>query len=335
VIERKSLTLQVKRADDSGFLVYAGAFGNVDAQGDVIEPGAFANLESYVVDGVVLLGHDSKGLPLGYPETATQDAYGLLVGGKWHSTARAQEARTVFLERQQAGKSVMCSIGYDVIECHYVDAAGNPVDTANAFQRDGSGDFKRRQDVIRVITKLNVYEFSFVNIPANPEARAVAVKTLTELEKEAADIVLDAKAGRKTMATKRLKEVETFGKRIKRIATAMAEAEELLGLAEVEEAADEAEETSEDEAIEEARRKRRKRRKQEALDEAMDDEAEDKFDGPDDEADYDDEDKDEDEEDEEKDGDDEAEKARRKLLHKLRIRQLKGRSLDLAAIDDD
>lgn len=321
MIEHKSLSLQVKRADDSGFLVYAAAFGNVDHQGDRIEPGAFANLDAYVADGVVLLGHDANRLPVGYPESATQDDYGLLVKGKWHSTPTAQEARTIAAERMLAGKSVAASIGYEVLEYSHAEEDGRS---------------------IRVITKLNVYEFSFVNIPANQEARAVAVKTLNELERETATLLLDAKAGRKAEAKGRLKEVEGFGKRIKRIATAMAEAEELLGLSEPEESSsDEPEDTSNAEALEEARRKRAKRRKaeeesEEKEDDDDDDDDEEKFDGPDETSEYDDDDDKESEDDEEKESDDDDEpKGRLALLHKLRIRQLKGRSLAVALDDDD
>lgn len=286
MIERKSLALQVKQVDDSGFAVYAAVFGNVDHQGDLIEPGAFANLDGYLADGVVLLGHDMNALPVGYPVSAMQDETGLLVGGKWHSTSKAQEARTIARERMEAGKSVGASIGYEVLEWR-------------------SATVEDRQ--VRVISKLNVYEFSFVNIPANPEARAVAVKNLSDLEQETATLLLDAKAGRKSEASKRLDGVKGFGERIKRIAAAMAEAEKLLGLDSA--MADEEEKPAD-----------------EALEEAMydDDEKGAKFDGPEGE---------EEEEDDEEKAKAESAKSRLNLLHKLRLRSLQGRSLDLAAID--
>jgi HK97 family phage prohead protease len=157
-LPRKSCAVQLKTLDEStgSFELYALAFGNVDRQGDVIEPGAVTNIDELVRDGWIALNHDQMALPIAVIDSATQDAKGLLVTGRWHSTPYAQAVRTTVLERLKAGKRVLCSIGYAVEEERYETADGQTV---------------------RHIDKISVYECSIVNLPANPQAEVVAAKS--------------------------------------------------------------------------------------------------------------------------------------------------------------
>ena len=159
-LPRKTFECEFKSDDDAAgtFELYAACFGNVDRQGDIIEPGAFDNLAEFVRDGWIALNHRSSDLPVGLPEAATQDARGLLVAGRFHSTPDGQACRTVVRERKAAGKAVKCSIGYAVNDEAYE-------------KRDGR--------TIRRIKKLSVYEVSFVNLPANPVAEVTSVKGAT------------------------------------------------------------------------------------------------------------------------------------------------------------
>lgn len=156
---RKAIDCEFKVADeaaDGSFELYAAVFNNVDRGGDVIQPGAFANLAEFVADGVGLVGHDMKGLPVAWIESAVQDARGLRIKGRFHSDPESQRVRTIVLERMAAGKSVKCSIGYQVI--------------------DGASEQANGRAIYR-LKKINVYEFSFVNIPMNPLAGVVAAKS--------------------------------------------------------------------------------------------------------------------------------------------------------------
>jgi hypothetical protein len=79
-IEHKALNCEFKAAgDDGSFELYALAFNNVDRQGDLIVPGAVSNTAELVSDGWGALNHMNSALPVAYPESATQDAKGLLV----------------------------------------------------------------------------------------------------------------------------------------------------------------------------------------------------------------------------------------------------------------
>lgn len=157
-LRHKTLDFRFK-ADDDGtgsFELYAAVFGNVDRHADIIDAGAFANLDEFAADGVGLVNHDSGRLPVAWVDSAVQDSVGLKITGRFHSTPEAQAVRTVVRERMAAGKAVKCSIGYRV-----VDSALEKVD-GRTVQR---------------LKRLNVYEFSFVNVPANPSAGVASVKS--------------------------------------------------------------------------------------------------------------------------------------------------------------
>lgn len=158
-LSHKTMSFEVKSLDDTGhFSLYAAAFGNRDRQGEIITPGAFKNLDEFVKDGWGAVNHTNFGGDLGVAmiDSATQDAKGLLISGVFHSTDDAQRIRTKVRERMERGKSVKCSIGYQVTDGDHETKDGQPV---------------------YVIKSLNVYEFSFVNMPANPEASVMSAKS--------------------------------------------------------------------------------------------------------------------------------------------------------------
>lgn len=150
--------------DDGTFDVYAAVFGNVDRANEIIVPGAFANIPDFVKDGVVLFEHRQDLPPIGFVESAEQDGKGLRVKGRFHKTADVAELRQKFRERVEAGKSVKCSVGYRVLDWDLIQVDGRKVTR---------------------LKRLLVFEFSFVNVPCNPEAEAVSVKGLADPPTEA------------------------------------------------------------------------------------------------------------------------------------------------------
>lgn len=93
----------------------ASVMGVMDRGGDVIGLGAFTPvLPAFLKDGVVTLGHDWGGTPIGYPETAEEKGRNLETEWEYHSTDKAQEARTVAVERLAKGKSVGLSVGFSI-----------------------------------------------------------------------------------------------------------------------------------------------------------------------------------------------------------------------------
>lgn len=157
-IERKLLAFDAKSLDDgTGVLEgYGSVKGNVDAYGDEIADGAYIELDGLVKAGFGAVGHDWYDLPVATIEEAREDAKGLFVKMRFHSTDEAQKARTIVKERLERGKSVGLSIGYFTVE--------SAIET-----RDG--------DEVRVLKKIRVIEVSIVTVPANAEALATGVKS--------------------------------------------------------------------------------------------------------------------------------------------------------------
>jgi HK97 family phage prohead protease len=156
MLPHKTLECEFKAIGEDGtFTLYAACFGNLDRQGDIIEAGAFDNLDEFTRDGWIALNHDQQSLPIGYPTAAVQDDKGLRIEGQFHSTPEAQAVRTVARERLRAGKAVKTSIGY--------------VTRDESFEKS-NGRMARR------IKRLSVYEASFVNLPANSQAEVVDAK---------------------------------------------------------------------------------------------------------------------------------------------------------------
>jgi uncharacterized protein len=164
-LERKSFDVEIKAVNDDGsFTAYFAAFGNIDRVDDIIEPGAFRNLDTFTKDGWVGISHDMESLPIAYVVSATQDGYGLKIEGRFHSTPEAQSCRSVVKERLAAGKSVKGSIGY------LVPPGGSVQDYQGGKP-------------VRRIKQLDVFECSFVNLPANPAAEAISAKGATVQDK--------------------------------------------------------------------------------------------------------------------------------------------------------
>lgn len=176
-MERKSLDLELELKGDDGsgeFKAYFAAFGNRDHVGDVIQPGAFKNLDNFLKAGWIDVNHEMKGLPIGYPTSAVQDEKGLLVEGHFHSTPEGQAARTVIRERMKARKSVKGSIGYRATE-----------------HERGTLDGK----TVRSLKGIDLFACSLVNLPANDAAEFVSGKSLISLD-EVKQMIDECKAGR-------------------------------------------------------------------------------------------------------------------------------------------
>lgn len=155
MMERKAFSLAEFKVDaDSGeFSGYGSVFGNVDAGGDTVVPGAFTKaIPAFLKDGFISWSHDWS-MPVAMPKAAHEDQRGLFVAGQFHSTPDGQQARTIAAERAAAGLSMGLSIGYGV-EAEEWGPAGR---------------------LLKVINPL--YEIGLVMVPMNREAGVVAVKS--------------------------------------------------------------------------------------------------------------------------------------------------------------
>lgn len=156
-LEYKQFDCTLKLSDAGEFEGYAAVFGNIDRVGDRIEQGAFTNLEYLLEKGALLWQHDAREV-VGLLTRVQQDDYGLKVAGRFHTTPRAQEVRTIIKERTEAGKPTPMSIGYMPVQWEWETASNG--------------------QVVRVLKRVEVYEVSFVAVPANPLAQGEAKKVV-------------------------------------------------------------------------------------------------------------------------------------------------------------
>lgn len=152
-MKTKDFSLEVKDLSEDGtFEGYGSIFGNVDAYGEKVVPGAFVeSLARHKREGtaVLMLWQHDPHQPIGVWEDLAEDAKGLW--GKGRLLTEVQRAKEVYvLMKNRAVRGL--SIGYREEE---------------ADQENG----------VRLLKKLDLWEISPVSFPANRRARIEAVKS--------------------------------------------------------------------------------------------------------------------------------------------------------------
>jgi HK97 family phage prohead protease len=156
-MDTKDMEIKAKGGEEGAgtFKGYASTFGNWDDVFPVPErpvKGAFQKYLGKFIDTGFIAGHHKwQDNPVAMVKAAEEDDYGLKLTADFHSTQAAQDIRTIMAERLDAGKSVGLSIGYIVHADEYVEEG-------------------------RLLKEIELFETSFVNVPANPKANATVVK---------------------------------------------------------------------------------------------------------------------------------------------------------------
>jgi hypothetical protein len=130
---------------------YAAVFGNRDAYGDIIMPGAFERTLREKPDVKVLWQHDTH-TPIGKQESGYEDDFGLAVVGVLSNTDRVKGEVVPLLQDEVI---TGLSIGYDVVEEEHNAELGA------WFLKD-----------------IDLWEWSLVTFPANELATVSEVKSL-------------------------------------------------------------------------------------------------------------------------------------------------------------
>ncbi len=137
---------------NGSFEGYGSIYGNYDRVDEAVEAGAFKNIDDFVKNGFIASGHAWDNLPIATITEAVSDSIGLKIKAEYHSTQAAQDARKVMSERLARGKFVGLSIGYSVLDSEATDKG-------------------------RVLKALELFEISFVTVPANPLAGVTSAKS--------------------------------------------------------------------------------------------------------------------------------------------------------------
>ena len=165
--------VEVKFADTDAeqmmFEGYGAVFGNVDAHGDVIAPGAFAQYLSDAQAGrqswpLMLSQHGAMGFtaddmtPIGIWDELSEDGHGLRVKGRLADTPRGREMYTLMKMGPRA---------IDGLSICYIAKEAVPR--------------SKPEEPRRTIKRIDLVEVSIVSRPANGKARVSSVKSIEDL----------------------------------------------------------------------------------------------------------------------------------------------------------
>lgn len=176
-LERKVVPFEMKAVSDDGgwFEGYAAVFNNIDGWGDIIAPGAFKDtLPQFLKEGFVGGLNHAWSDPIGKPLDAEEDGKGLFVKGSIEETAHGKDCRVLIKQ----GVVKKMSIGFvakgrelleteDDVERYWAQNGYTPTDDDRAKAKYGA----------RLLTKVNLYEFSPVTLPANRLADITGAKS--------------------------------------------------------------------------------------------------------------------------------------------------------------
>lgn len=164
-MERMSLGLGELKFTQEGDAMtisgYGAVFGNIDAYGDVIAPGAFSkSLALHHAEKTMpqmLLEHGTSPLPIGVWKSMAEDGHGLKVEGEFLTTVLGIDS----WKAAKAGAIAGLSIGYRATD--FVMRA-------------------RPEDPRRTLKGVDLIEVSLVGRPANPKARVGSVKSADDIK---------------------------------------------------------------------------------------------------------------------------------------------------------
>jgi HK97 family phage prohead protease len=201
--ERKTLTFNLEDFDEEQgiFSGYAAVFGNVDSGGDIIEPGAFTKTIAEGWERVKILAlHNDCWLPIGKPLELREDSHGLYIKGKISDTSMGIDVKTLLRDRVLNEMS----IGYDPVTFDY-----------------------DKEDGIRHLREVKLWEVSLVTWAMNPEALVTGYKSVEEaavdtlLSAELADEIVRSFKEERKISTVRLQSLKDALETMETAATAL------------------------------------------------------------------------------------------------------------------
>jgi HK97 family phage prohead protease len=178
-LEHKSLPFAIKASSSGGaasFSGYGASYNNIDAVGDIIVPGAFAeDLPAFLADGFIGgLGHNWD-QPVARVKSAREDARGLLIeSGPIVDTTHGVDVAKLL----RAGIVRKLSIGYRAINPRLVSDPSEVEaywKSVNYFPT--ATDRQRARDGVRLLTRVELLEVSPVAVAANARADITGVKS--------------------------------------------------------------------------------------------------------------------------------------------------------------
>jgi HK97 family phage prohead protease len=175
-LHQKAVSAAIVETDSGGFRGYASRFLNIDRQGDIVLPGAFAKaLPEFIADGgLVLADHDNRtGSVIGTLIDAREDQNGLLVDVQFSATKAGQEVRRLMTEKALR----KMSISFYAKPAKLTEKQVHGVWSNFGYKPDERQKMLAKSGAKMIGAVSEIVEVSVVPIPANPEADILAVKS--------------------------------------------------------------------------------------------------------------------------------------------------------------
>jgi len=159
--EIKSFPFKIDQVGESGeFTGYASTFGEVDLGGDVVEKGSFKKTLRETKGRIPILDHHDPTRQIGWNLEAREDDRGLLVRGLLDLNVRvARERHSLMKMAVQVGGRTGLSIGFRAIK----------------------EEPDKKNPMIRRLREIQLFEYSVVTFPMNPEAGVTTIKARQDL----------------------------------------------------------------------------------------------------------------------------------------------------------
>ena len=146
--------------DEDNTAIAAISTDTIDRDKEVMLPKG-VDFENYNKNPVVLWAHDYSGTPVGKAQWVKQGRKYIKAKWEWADTEKAQEIKQLW----EGGFLNAVSVGFEIIKSH------EP--TPDEIKKNPEWSTVRR-----VIDEWDLWEFSIVPVPANPDALVAAVKEL-------------------------------------------------------------------------------------------------------------------------------------------------------------
>lgn len=159
--EIKSFPFKIAQVTESGeFTGYASTFGETDLGGDVVEKGSFRKTLRESQGKIPVLDHHDPTRQVGWNLEAREDNRGLLVRGLLDLNVRvARERHSLMKMAVRVGGRTGLSIGFRTIK----------------------EEPDKKNPMIRRLKEIQLFEYSIVTFPMNPQAAVTTVKARQDL----------------------------------------------------------------------------------------------------------------------------------------------------------
>lgn len=167
-----------------GFSGYPSKFYELDTYGDIILPGAYTEtISQFLERGFVGHSHEwEMAEVVGFPVLAREDGIGLYSEAMYHSTQNAQTCRTIAAERMAANKFVGLSIGFYTLAAEDIASDAYDSELPKFIPPEKLSLLMpeiRKLSWVRLVKKIELFEYSIVTMPAMQSAGIVGVRGLS------------------------------------------------------------------------------------------------------------------------------------------------------------